>query len=871
MKLTDKLKNGALYFVPVIAFIVLSYIYFSQILEGMELPQMDNTHAAGMAKELVDYEKEHPGEVPLWTNSMFGGMPAYQIKTDTSHSIFYHLNHIVQNNLPYSTVAIVFLYMLGFYILLISLKVDKWLSMAGAIGFAFASYNIIIIIAGHITKAYAIGMMAPVIAGVILLYRKQYIGGGLLTLIALGSEIAMNHVQITYYLGMMVLVYVIAKLIEAIREKQIPHFVKASVILGIAAFLAVAPNSTNLLTTYEYGKESIRGETELKNETVKKSSGLDKDYALSWSYGKKETLNLMIPNAVGGESGMIGNVGGALDDVKQEYQQAVAQQNQYWGEMPFTSGPVYIGAIICFLFILGLFYIDGTIKWWLLAATVLSIFLAWGKNMEWFTDIFFYYFPLYNKFRTVSMILVIAGLAMPLLAMLTLKKIFEKPEILKERAKEFYIALGITGGLSLVFYLIPGALLNFLSSQEAQGISQQMATITDQSQIRQFNEFVAAIETARISIFKADAIRSFAFVALAALVLWLYCKKILQKPVFIAAFVVLFFTDMWPIAKRYLNADDFVPKRTAQNQFIPSKADEFIFKYKETDPNADLNFRVFNISRNPFTEVNTSYFHHSIGGYHGAKLRRYQDVIDSILVVDFQRLRSVISAGDSTNTIYKVLANAGVLNMLNTKYIIYDPGSMPVVNFNALGNVWFVDDYKIVDNPNEELAAIKDDFNPASTAIIDKRFEKQLSTLKTEKTDSLPSLIKLMDYKPHHLTYQVNTRKPELAVFSEIYYDKGWNAYLNGKKVDYMRADYILRAMVIPEGKFSLEFKFEPSSYKIGQVVSTTSSIIIVLLVLGFAVKYILDEMKKQKEQPKVQHTEAKTEAKNKKKQKKRK
>jgi hypothetical protein len=841
-----KLLQSALpYVLSVILFAIISYTYFSPLMEGKDLPQMDNTHAIGMSKELVDFEKANPGEVALWTNSAFGGMPAYQIKGGPPRNVFYYINNYLHFGLPYRTVSIVFLYMLGFYILLLSMKVDKWLSFGGALIFAFASYNLIIISAGHITKGYAIGMMAPVMAGIILLYSKKYITGGIFTMVALGCEMAQNHVQITFYLGLLMIVFVVVKLIEAVLSKEYKSFILSSCILIAATILAVAPNTTNLWTTYEYGKESIRGETDLVKATQKKSSGLDRDYALAWSYGKKETLTLLIPNAVGGETSALGNVKSAMEKVVPEYKDPVSRQNQYWGEMPFTSGPVYVGSIICFLFILGLFVVNNSTKWWLLAATLLSIMLAWGKNFGFFTDLFFYYFPLYNKFRTVSMILVIAGATMPLLAFLALNKIITNPEIIKQQKRDFFIALGLTGGLSLLFALLPTLFFSFLSSEESQWVSEQIAKATSPEYATQFNEFVANLELARISIFRADALRSVFFIVVTGGIIWYYSIKPFNKMYIIAAITFLMVVDVWMIAKRYLNSDQFVKKTVVENQFTPTNADNFILKYKLTDPNADLNFRVFNISRNPFTEVNTSYFNNSIGGYHGAKLRRYQDLIDSVLTLNISQIQAAVQSKDSIKNIYATLSNMGVLNMLNTKYIIADPNQMPIFNFSALGNAWFVYDFQLVDDANQELAAIKN-FDPATTAVIDKKFASYIEKIPKLPNDTIvQSQIKLIKYKPHELTYQVFARRTELAVFAEIYYDKGWNAYIDGVKTDHFRANYVLRAMVIPEGKHLIEFKFEPQSFAIGQKIATSSSILVIILILGFLIKLFLDEKKR--------------------------
>ncbi|NVO03016.1 MAG: YfhO family protein [Bacteroidetes bacterium] len=805
--------------VAIIFFIFITYIYFSPMLAGKDLPQMDITHSIGYAHELNTYH-ETTGEYSQWTNSQFGGMPAYNVGPYGSmNNVFYYLHSGLLLNMPGLTVGIVFMYLLGFYVLLTSLRINPWLSIVGAIAFAFASYNFIIIEVGHVNKAYAIAFMAPVLAGILLTYRGKFILGGILTTIALGLEIAIPHPQITYYLMMIVMVFLIVQFIYTIKEKSWNKFIKASAVLGIASILAVLPSATMLYTNYELGKESTRGESELvaKNQ-VKKSSGLDHDYAFQWSYGKAESFTVLIPNFYGGGSST------KLDENSNIYK-ALEQQNQgnkdnlayfsqfcYWGDMPFTNGTVYIGAIVCLLFMLGLFIVKGPEKWWLLAITLLSFFLSWGKNLAWFNDFFFYYFPMYNKFRAVSSALVIAGVTMPLLAFLTLRTIFDEKIVKKDLIKPLKISLIIVGGLTLIFALIPGMFFTYTANNDAQLTQQGIPDL-----------LMNAIRADRESLLRTDAFRSLVFVLLSGGLLWVYLKEKIKMNYVIAILGLLILVDMWPIAKRSLNDSDFVSKSIVKNKFTPSTANTEILKDK------DPNYRVFNLS-NPFQEVNTSYFHKSIGGYHAVKLRKYQEFIDTCLYKDLSLINSVLSNKPTDSSVSACLKKIPALNMLNAKYIIYNPDAPPLANRNALGNAWFVKNYQIVGTPNEELHYVNG-INPAQTAIIGKQFESLLGTFKNSD-DSLAS-ITFESYKPNNLVYNTKSSKEQLAVFSEIYYPHGWNAYVDGKLTPHFRANFILRAMMVPAGNHKIEFKFEPKEFKAAQSTAFASSIIVVIIVLG--------------------------------------
>ncbi len=790
------------YLLAIVIFVVIALAYFSPLLEGKVLKQSDITQFKGMSKEIVDYRAKS-GEDPLWTNSMFGGMPAYQITVQYKGNVLRYLDQLMQLYLP-QPAGMFFLYMIGFYILLLVMKVDKWLAIAGAIAFAFSSYLIIIFEAGHNSKAHAIGYMAPVLAGIILTYRGRYVLGGILAAIALSLELLTNHLQITYYLLLVAGVYVITEFISSLKTKNLPVFARASGVLIIASMLAVATNITTIWATYEYGKETIRGKTELTSEKQNRTGGLDKDYATGWSYGKMETFTLLIPNFNGGASqGSLPVSSNSFKALKEnnidnaQAEKIVKSMPLYWGSQPGVGGPVYIGAIIMFLFVFALFVVDTKYKWWLLAATLLSILLAWGKNFMPLTDFFLNYVPGYNKFRAVSMTLVMAELCIPLLAILGLQRVFSGEMDKKKILKSLYYSLGIAGGISLFFAVFGNSIFDFVSPSD------------DQYKTYFPEWLMTAIRQDRAAIFSADSFRSMAFIFLAGAAIWAMINQKIKKPVFFTALILLILIDMWSVNRRYLNNESYMSKSAASVPFQPSIADELIMKDKDPD------FRVFNQAvGNPFADASTSYFHKSLGGYHGAKLRRYQELID------FQLTKG----------------NMSVFNMLNTKYFIVpdkESGQPQVqVNMQSMGNAWFVNNAHKVNNADEEINALTG-FVPAETAIYDKRFENQVQGHVISK-DTLAT-IALTEYKPNHLTYKSESSREQLAVFSEIYYDKGWNAYIDGKPAPYFRSDYVLRAMIVPAGKHVIEYKFEPKVFQVGEKISLASSLLLILLALGSA------------------------------------
>lgn len=797
------------YLAAVVIFVVVTMVFFSPLMEGKRLVQSDIMNFQGAAKEIIDFRTK-TGQEALWTNSMFGGMPAYQISVIYTGNVLGFFDRIFTLGLP-QPANLVFLYFIGFFFLMLVLRVNPWLSIAGATAFALSSFYIAIIEAGHNSQAHAIGYLAPLLAGIILTLRKQYLLGGVITALFFSLELKMNHPQITYYFMMILVLIGIAELVEAIRKKQIPSFFLSVSIIAVAGIFAVLTNITNIWATYEYSKHTIRGKTELTTEKENRTTGLDKDYATQWSYGVGETMTLLIPNFAGGSSNEKAGENSAVVKALRENQ--IAEQTikhfidepavpMYWGSQPFTSGPFYAGAIIVFLFILGLFIVKGPLKWALLGATILSVMLSWGHNFMSFTDFFFTYVPGYNKFRTVSMTLVIAEFTMPILAMLAVKEIADNSKDQKKLFNALKIAFGIAGGLCLLFALLPGMFLDFTGP-------------SDHLMAKQYPDwFMNALRADRQSVLRMDAIRSFVFILLSAAALWAILFGKLKKQYAFAALILLILIDLFAVDKRYLNESSFSSKSDVATPFEPNTANQQILQDKDPD------FRVLNVTVNPFTDASTSYFHMSIGGYHGAKLRRYQELFD------YQISRN----------------NMTVVNMLNTKYfIVPDNEKRPVAQQNpdAMGHAWFVQSYKLVDNADQEIGALTH-FNPKDTAIIDKRFSEQIKSFNNQRDSS--GFIRLDSYQPNKLDYTYKSSVNALAVFSEIYYADGWNAYLDGQLAPHFRANYVLRAMVLPAGEHKVEFRFEPKVYFTGEKISMVSSVILLLLIVatgGFeGVKY---------------------------------
>jgi hypothetical protein len=817
----------------ILLFVLISLIYFSPALEGKKLKQGDIERFKGMSKEITDYRKM-TGEEPLWTRSMFSGMPAYFISVEYSGNLFRTVNKVLQLGLPHPANQL-FLYFLGFFILMLVLRVNPWLAIVGSLAFAFSSYFFIIIEAGHNSKALAISYMAPVLAGIILAFRGRYLAGGLLTAFFLSLEIAANHLQITYYLMLMIIIYGIYELVATIREKRWTNFLKASGSLLIAAVLALGVNATSLLISYDHTPFTTRGKSELTFNQENKTSGLDRDYITQWSYGMGETWTLLVPDFMGGASyGSVGENSNTFELLesyripKNDVKAISGQLPLYWGTQPFTSGPVYVGAIIMLLFVFGLIVVRGKLKWWLLTVTVLSILLAWGHNFMWFTNLFLDYFPGYNKFRAVTMILVIAEFAIPLLGILALSRVFEKERDDKLLMKGLKYAFFILGGLLLILLAIPGVFFDFSAAGDMNylkqmGYPEQM-----------HNEVLAALKADRMRILRIDVFRSLIFIFLAATLIWLFLKKKIKMVYAITGLAILVLVDMWAVNKRYLNNDNFVRAREVENPYTPSEADKEIMRDREPG------FRVLNLTVSPFNDASTSFFHHSVGGYHGAKLKRYQELIEYHIEPEMRRLINVLRSGSAPERLDMILQESPVLNMLNTKYFIIMGKQGPIlyVNPHRPGPAWFAGDFELVANADEEISRLGET-DPLRRAIVDRRFEAELQGRNFNR-DTLGH-IALTEYKPSHMTYSSRASSEQLAIFSEIYYPAGWKAYIDGKPARHFRANYVLRAMVVPAGEHTIEFRFEPQIFRTGETLSLAFSI----LLLGLVVVYIFTQVRK--------------------------
>ena len=778
--------------IVLLIFMILTGGYFSPLFIGEKIYQGDIVNYKGMSQELIEFRSE-TGEEALWTNRMFGGMPAYQISHQTPSNLTRYVDKLLRFNFP-KEASFVLIALIGFYILLLCLGLDPWMSMVGALGFAMTSYLFIIIEAGHNTKAHAITYMAPVLGGILLAFRGRVLQGSALAALFLALQLRANHFQISYYLLIIVLLFALFELIHAIKQKTLLLFLKTASILVFAAILGVGANLEKLLTTYDYADYSTRSKSELTidGDQSIKTSGLNKDYATSWSYGKMETFNLMIPNFMGGASGSeLSKDSETFQVLKKnrvrKAETVIKRMPTYWGSQPFTSGPVYVGSVVSFFFFLGVFLVKGRYKWWLLTCTLVSFGLAWGNNMMWLTDLFLDYLPGYNKFRTVSMILVIAELTIPLLAFLGIKELISEKISNADFIKSTKFALVISGGFCLFFALFGPTIFDFSSIQD--------------NQLPEF--LIASIESDRASLMQSDSIRSLIFILLSALSVYLFHFRKIKFMHFVGLLAILILVDMLPVNLRYLNSDDFVKAKKMDQPFKKTAADIQILADKE------LNFRVYNTTERLDAGARTSYFHNNIAGYHGAKLKRYQELMDL-----------QITKG-----------NTSVLNMLNTKYYLSksDSGELVAVrNPNRLGPAWFVKEVVSVQNADQEMQLLTS-FNPLEEVIIDKRFGQENLTFSSDGS------ISLVSYKPNHLVYRVRSDSSAFAVFSEIFYDKGWNAYIDGNLHPHLRVNYVLRGMNLPAGDYQVEYKFEPYSVAVGSSGSLICSVLIYLF-LGFAV-----------------------------------
>jgi hypothetical protein len=869
----QKIKGLIPHVTAIILFIVLSALYFYPQLSGLQLRQGDIVNFIGTSKEIADYREKFHSE-PLWTNSMFGGMPAYQISTKNTNYVNDLETKLIHKPLMYP-LSYMFLAMLGFYILLVCFGVNPWISIIGAIAFGLSSINILYLAGGHSTKVHAIALIPPLIGSMLLAYRKNLKIGAVLFAFFVCLELTANHLQMTYYALFLVFALIVVELYLHIREKLYAKFAKVSAVLLVAALIGALPTLTNLLTTYEYSKVTTRGKSELTITSNDHSSYKTSDknalspvYIKEYNLGPGEVWSMVIPNVKGGSDEPIGNRENIIKEVDDQYKEAIAQQPTYWGEQSFSGGAFYFGASMFVLFILGMVFIKDPIKWAFLAVSLLAIVLSLKDSF--ILDFFIGHFPLFNKFRDTKMFMYLVQIAFPFIGILFLKEIFA----VKIDKKKLVYSLIAINGILFILYLMPSVWFNFLSNNEAAQFGQQIKSIQDNpSYLQQFNTFQYELENARIHIFKNDLIRSLFFTISISLLVYLFVIEKFKKNYLLVSVGLLVLIDIWGVDRRYLNSDkvgsnykNWVRKAESANPFQVTAADNAILsnelsnnpelrhkitdevsRYvpaessRNTDPemekskitfrelNFATNYRVLTLN-NPFANSSVSYFHKSIGGYHGAKLKKYQELIDFYLNPEYQLIYNSLRDTTLTNERLLSLLQNGIpaLNMLNAKYIIYSPNSSPLINPYAYGSCWFVNNVEQVDNADQEMLALgKNDLK--NTAVVNK---KDFSKLKKTSIDTT-GYIKQTSFIPNHYTYKSKANSDQVAVFSEIYYADGWNAYLDGKKTDYFRADYVLRAMLIPAGEHTIEFKFEPQSFFIGERVSSISSIILILLLIG--------------------------------------
>lgn len=786
--------------VVILLFIIAALAYFNPVLQGKKIFQSDIVQYTGMAKQQNDFRKT-TGEETYWTDAAFGGMPTYQLGAKYPHNYIKQLD-LTLRFLP-RPADYLFLYFIGMYILFLVMKVDYRLAFLGALAFGFSTYLIIILGVGHNAKAHAIAYMPLVLSGIFLTFRGKYLYGFLLLTVAMALELVANHFQMTYYLMLLVIIIGIVYLIDAVKKKLLPRYFKAVGIMSVAVLIAIGLNATNILATKEYADTSTRGSTGLTinaDGTPKDNkTGLDFDYITEYSYGKLESFNLFIPRFMGGSSSEAFPKNSETVEIllqmgasPQEANQILSQIPMYWGDQTYVGAPAYIGAIIIFLAVLALFLIRGRFKWWTVSGFMLALLLSWGKNFSGLTEFFIEYVPLYDKFRAVSSIQVIIELILPILAIVGLQKFFSQFDEEDKRKNALVWATGIVGGMALVFLLFKSALFDFASPYDAY--------FRDELGL----QFVDAVREDRMALFTSDTLRSLIFVLLTAGVLWVYLKGKLKKGSAVVVLSILVLIDLVGVDRRYVNEEDFVQARLVEQPFEKNGADIQILEDED-------HYRVYDASTNAFNSARSSYFHNALGGYHAAKPGRMQDLFEFY-----------ISRGD-----------IGILNMMNVRYIIVqNKNGGPVAQRNpyANGAAWFVENVLPAENANEEIQLL-DSLDTKKTAVINREFLSKIPNEKIQRDST--ATIELFSYKPNHLVYEASTKTPQLAIFSEVYYPKGWNAYINGKPAEHFRADYVLRAMIIPPGNNKIEFKFEPKVIQTGSTISLASSLIFVLILLG--------------------------------------
>ena len=816
MDTKNLLRKSGPYILAVVLFLVISVLYFSPVLEGKKLQSSDGAQFKGMSKEIVDY-RNATGKEALWSNNMFAGMPAYLTSTLYSGELLSSIQKSV-TSISQPVIILTFSFTF-FFILCILLDIGVWTAFAASLAYGFMTFTFVVMVTGHLTKAHALTYTSLIVAGILVAFKKNKIGGSLMAAIGLSLMLSANHLQMTYYAAILALILGITYLVYAIREKTLPDFTKTAGLLLIAVLFAVGTNFSRLYTTYEYGKYSIRGQSELSLNNENQSNGLDKEYILDYSYDLGEAMTAFIPRFKGG--GMSEPLTTSSETYKFLAESQGAEKAKkmvesgmpmYWGSQPISGAPFYFGAILCFLFVFGLFVVKGKDKWWLLAVFVVSLLLSLGKNFSLLTNFMLDLFPGYNKFRDVKNIIVIQQFAMALLGALAIKEVYQRKISSEEFMKGLKYAFGITGGLALIFALIPGLAGSFTGKTDAQYL-----------QMGWPQQLIDALMADRKSLLRIDAFRTFIFVALAAAGLWAFWNNKLKAQYAIVLWVALVMIDMWPVNKKYFNNDNFTSQREVAVPFQEMPVDKEIKKDK------DLYYRVLNL-QNPMADARTSFFHKSLGGYHGAKMKRYNELFTYAIEPE---MRMLIAGFEKPNAIDSVMNHLSVINMLNTKYFIYDLNQPPLPNSHALGNAWLVKAAKVVDNADQEVTSIKS-FDPKSTAIVNKSFQKALNGFSSGSGDGE---IKLTEYQPNYLKYEATINNgAQLAVFSEIYYPKGWKSFIDGKETPHVQADFVLRALVIPAGKHLVEFKFEPSSYYVGNKVSLATSVLLLLAIGGYLI-----------------------------------
>ncbi len=793
----------------IVFFIALAFIYFAPQLQGKKINASDNITWIGMSEEIRQFKQE-TGEETLWTNSMFGGMPSYLISASYPGDLLSKVQAAFFTAVP-APAGYIALGFICFFIMCLLLKLNRFTAIAGSLMWAMGSYFFILIVSGHNTKVHTLMYMPLVIGGVISAFQNRALLGSAVTALGLSLMLSANHPQMTYYTGLMVIAIGIAYLVDAIKNRALVPFMKSCGFLILALLLAIGTNYARLSTTMEYGEYSTRGKSELQVNQNNQTSGLDKNYILEYSYDLGEVITSFIPRFKGG--GMAEAVSQKSASYELFAQSQGASQARktiqalpmYWGSQPISAAPFYFGAVVFFFFVLGLFLVKGKNKWWIIGIVLFTFLLSLGKNFLFLNNFMLDYFPGYNKFRDVKNVVFIQHFALVVMAMLAIRELYAGNISETKLGKSILYSWGILAGLCMLFILVPSVAGNFVSPTDA----------------RYPKQLVDAFILDRRAMLRADSFRSLAFVSLAAGISYLYIKNKLKASYALAGLILIVLVDLWSFNKKYLNDDNFTSARHADTPYTPSAADKFILQ----DP--DANYRVLNLTVSPFNDSSTSYFHKSIGGYHGAKMERYQEIYAHGISSEIEAIIHGFQTPDSLN---QIIQSAHLLNMLNTRYLIYNPQAEPIINTHALGNAWFVNRFEVVPNANAEMQAIQQ-FNPEEEAIVDEQFAAQLKSVSTYNDST--SYINLISYQPNHLQYEANVSGgTALAVFSEIYYPAGWNAYIDGKPADYLRANYVLRALTVPEGNHQIDFKFEPKSYAIGNKISLISSILLIICCL---------------------------------------